>query len=219
MLIACWSSKGGSGTTVVASGLALVLAKSSSVVLADLAGDVPAVLGIAETPGLSGLRDWLSAGSDVPADRLASLEMEAAPNLRVLAMGSGDSPSRAADQSRAAELAVALASDPRPVVVDCGLLATPEAVAVAAAAPVGFLVLRPCYLALRRALSMPVRPTGVILVRERDRALARRDVEDVLGVEVRAQVEVDPSIARAVDAGLLARRLPTTLEHGLRGAA
>jgi hypothetical protein len=84
---------------------------------------------------------------------------------------------------------------------------------------VSLLVLRPCYLALRRAVAAPFRPSGVVLVREPGRALTRRDVEAVLGVPVRAEVDVDPAIARAVDAGLLTARLPRGLERALRDAA
>ena len=81
------------------------------------------------------------------------------------------------------------------------------------------LVLRPCYLALRRALAAPIRPSAVVLVNEPGRALTRRDIEDVLGVPVRAEVDFDPSIARAVDAGLLAGRVPRALERALKEAA
>src|SRR5205823_4979023 len=44
MLISCWSVKGGSGTTVVAAAIALALARSAPVVLADFGGDAPTVL-------------------------------------------------------------------------------------------------------------------------------------------------------------------------------
>jgi hypothetical protein len=81
------------------------------------------------------------------------------------------------------------------------------------------LVLRPCYLALRRAVASSLRPSGVVLVEEAGRALGRRDVESALGVPVRAVVAHDPRIARAVDAGLLARRLPGLLERPLRHVA
>ncbi len=91
--------------------------------------------------------------------------------------------------------------------------------ALAAGAEVSLLVLRPCYLALRRALAAPVRPSGVVLVTESGRALGRRDVEEVLGVPVRAQVPVEESVARAVDAGMLARRVPRSLERALRPLA
>ena len=36
---------------------------------------------------------------------------------------------------------------------------------------------------------------------------------------VRAEVDVEPAVARAVDAGLLAGRLPWLLERSLRAAA
>jgi hypothetical protein len=223
MLIACWSPKGGSGTTVIACGLAAVLAKSSrpgggGVLLADLAGDAASALGLVEPSG-PGLAEWLAAGPDVAATALARLEVEAGPGLRLLAwrgvgvdLGPGPGP------GRAEALVDALAGDHRPVVVDCGSAAAGAGLALAAAAPVSLLVLRPCYLALRRALAAPIRPSGVILVTEQGRSLGRRDVEDVLGVPVRAEVEIDAAVARAVDAGLLARRVPRALERALRAA-
>jgi hypothetical protein len=81
------------------------------------------------------------------------------------------------------------------------------------------LVIRPCFLALRRATQASCRPSGVILVREPGRALRTRDVEHALGVGVVAEVDVDPAVARAVDAGLLQARLPRPLATQLRGAA
>ena len=217
MLIACWSPKGGSGTTVVSCGLALVLARTASVTLADLAGDVPAAFGVAEPSG-PGLLDWLAAGDEVPADGLARLEVEVGPGLTLLPRGSVPTlASPAAPRGEA--LAEALRTHRDAVVVDCGLAGCPDTLAVAGGADESLLVLRPCYLALRRALATPLRPSGVVLVREPGRALDRRDVEDVLGVPVRAELPVDPSVARAVDAGLLARRPPRALREALRAVA
>jgi hypothetical protein len=56
-------------------------------------------------------------------------------------------------------------------------------------------------------------------VREPGRALGAADVEAVLGVDVTAEVPWDPAVARAMDAGLLATRLPTVLVRALRRAA
>lgn len=66
-----------------------------------------------------------------------------------------------------------------------------------------FLVIRPCYLGLRRALAQACRPDGIILLVEKDRSLGVRDVEEVLGVKVVSTIDVEPRIARAIDAGLL----------------
>ena len=90
---------------------------------------------------------------------------------------------------------------------------------MAAGASLSLLVLRPCYLALRRAVDAPLRPSGVVLVAEPGRALGRRDVEDVLDAPVRAEVPVSPAVARMVDAGLLSRRLPRLLERALAPVA
>ena len=216
MLIALWSVKGGSGTTVVSVALAGMLARQSSAgsLLVDLGGDVPAVLGMAEPPG-PGLGEWLASGSEVPADALSRLEISGPGGLRVLPSGSD----AVAVPGRAEVLTAILAADPRPVVADCGAGPLDAGLALAAAASASLLVLRPCYLSLRRAVQARLRPSAVILVSEPGRSLGRSDVESVLGVPVRAVVGVDPAIARAVDAGLLASRLPRGLERALRHAA
>jgi hypothetical protein len=59
----------------------------------------------------------------------------------------------------------------------------------------------------------------VVLINEPGRALGRKDIESVLGIPVVADVLIDPNVARAVDAGLLAGRLPRTLARSLRSAA
>src|SRR5437899_9201955 len=51
-VVVCWSAKGGQGTSVVACALALVLTRDAStdVLLVDLAGDAPAVVGLPDSP-------------------------------------------------------------------------------------------------------------------------------------------------------------------------
>lgn len=223
MIFACWSPKGGSGTTTVAVALAALLAQADGgAVIADCAGDVPAVLGLPDPVG-PGLVEWLAAGADVPADALARLEVDAGGGLRLLAAGpsSGGSPGAAdhvaAEPGRLEALVGLLEADPRPVVADCGRAAEGIGLALAAGAGISLVVLRPCYLALRRALAAPVRPSGALLVVEEGRSLGEADVADVLGVPVVGCVPVDPAVARAVDAGLLARRPPRSVARALRG--
>jgi Mrp family chromosome partitioning ATPase len=218
MLVACWSVKGGSGTTVVSAALAVSLAAAGkNTLLVDMAGDLPASLGIPEPEG-PGLADWLGAGSGVGADALARLAVDAGSRLSLLPLGAAipDAPARADD------LAALLAGEGRSVVVDCGVVVgcgsaqSSTSLPIAAAAGLSLLVLRPCYLALRRALKAPVEASGIILVGEPQRSLQQADVEDVLGLQVRAAIPWKPAIATAVDAGLLARRLPTPLERSLQ---
>lgn len=214
MLVACWSSKGGSGTTVVAASLSLLLARrGDGALLADLAGDAPAALGLAEPAG-PGLAGWLAAGPDVPADALARLEVSAEPGLALLPRGEGP-----LVEARADVLAALLANDPRSVVADCGSEPAGAALAVAACATRSVLVTRPCFLALRRALAAAIRPSEIVLLTEPGRSLTRLDVEDCVGAPVVAEVAVDPIVARAVDAGLLAARLPRGLARELARAA
>lgn len=212
MIITCWSVKGGSGTTVVAASLALLAGRRcpDGALLVDLAGDGPAVLGMAEPTG-PGVGDWLDQLTADPAV-LRTLEREATAHVRLLPMGTRSS-------AGGALLAAALAQDGRTVIVDAGVLGPGPSIDLIAGATTSLLVLRPCYLALRRASLAPVRPTGIVLVTEVGRALGRRDVEAVLGAPVVAEVLADPTVARAVDAGLLAGRLPRALERSLRSAA
>ncbi len=216
MLLSCWALKGGVGTTVVTAALGLTLNRAGhDVLLVDLAGDLPAVLGLPE-PDQPGLTEWLDAGPDVPADGLGRIEVPATPGLAVLPRGRAV----VAPSDRVEALLAAL--DPRrSVVVDCGVLdrREPDRVVVAARSTSSLLVTRACYLALRRATDPPLRPSGVVLVTEPGRALQRSDVEAVVGAPVRAEVALDPAVARAVDAGLLASRLPRGLERSLRRAA
>jgi MinD-like ATPase involved in chromosome partitioning or flagellar assembly len=216
LLISCWSVKGGSGTTVVSVALALVLASSSpdGALLLDLAGDAPAVLGLPDPSG-PGVADWLADGDATP-EALHRLAVDASPSLRVLPWGGVVTEAASVDGDR---LVAALAGGQRPVIADCGSHLTGTGLAVAAAATVSLLVVRPCYLALRRALAAPVCASGVVLVQERDRSLARHDVEDVLGIPVRAEVPWDAAVARAVDAGILATHVPRCLERAVRAAA
>jgi MinD-like ATPase involved in chromosome partitioning or flagellar assembly len=226
MVIACWSPKGGSGTTVVAVSLARMLAetRSGGALFVDLGGDAPAALGAPEPSG-PGVAEWLHAGDAVPADGLARIEHDMGRGLRMLCRGDGE----LANAARAEVLAAVLAADRRMVVIDCGRVAAPGSTdptdqsevgrVLAATATHSLLVVRPCYLALRRAVAMSFRPSGVVVVNEQARALAPDDIEEILGVPVVAVVQHDPSIGRAVDAGLLGSRIPAALAKALRRAA
>lgn len=224
MLVSCWSAKGGSGTTTVVAALGKILAARADdgALLVDLGGDLPATLGAPEPDG-PGLADWLAAGSGVPADSLARLEVRVGPGLRLLPRGRGALTSPA----RAEVLAEVLANDLRPVVIDVGTVtaggtggpAADVARLLAGAATQSLLVTRSCFLALRRALALPLRPSGVVLLVEEGRALGAREIEDILGVPVVAEVVAEPAVARAVDSGMLGSRLPRNLERSLRHAA
>jgi hypothetical protein len=208
--------KGGSGTTVVAASLAVLAASAPmGALLVDLAGDVPGVLGLPEPVG-PGVREWLTADPGVEAEALGHLTTAATPGLRVLPAGGRTA--TAAPAARVDLLGRALAAESGDVVVDLGV-PSPDLEPLLAFAHRSLLVLRPCYLALRKATSLASRPTGVVVVMEPGRALGRREIEDVVGVKVAAEIDVQPTIARAVDAGLLAARLPRGLSRTLRAAA
>jgi hypothetical protein len=62
-------------------------------------------------------------------------------------------------------------------------------------------------------------PHAVVLVTEPGRVLGKADVESVVGAPVIAEISLDPAVARAVDAGLLAGRVPTLLAQQLASVA
>ena len=124
--------------------------------LADFAGDAPCVLGLPEPDG-PGLTDWLDAGATVPVDALSRIEVEAAPGLALLPRGAAraDAGVRVPTCWPRSSSATHAPSSPT---VASGPLA--RRASVAAAASVSLLVVRPCYVALRRALAAPLRPSG-----------------------------------------------------------
>jgi hypothetical protein len=207
-LTVCWSAKGGSGTTVVAA--ALALSSSTESLLVDLDGELPAALGVPEPCG-QGLSDWFA--SEAPDRSVLDLAVDVTGHTRLVARGpvaiSRESP-------RWPPLREFLAGTSLDVVVDAGCGAPPPALLDG---PVrNLLVTRACYLALTRACRLP-RPDGIVLVEERGRSLGAADVARAIGVPVVTRVAVDPAIARAVDAGLLAARLPRDLLKALQAAA
>ncbi|HEV8626029.1 MAG TPA: hypothetical protein VG034_16370 [Acidimicrobiia bacterium] len=212
MLLALWSPKGGSGTSVVAAALALVSAGLGETRLADLGGDQPAILGLSPLTSVATLVDWLAAGPSAPTEWLDDMTVPVIPGLSLLPGGPA---ARAASPEAGAALAVAL-RDSGAAVVDLGSGGDEfdgAGRAVVDVADSALMVLRPCYLALRRAVADPrlASSAGAILVEEPGRALDADDVSAVVGVPVVGRFPVRAEIARAVDAGVLRDRLPAAL--------
>ena len=213
-MIVCWSVKGGSGTTVVASTLALMRAAESQrgALLVDLAGDVPAVLGLAESSG-PGISDWFAHCDLGSRMTLQSIAIQATANLQIIARGL----KQLDVDENFIDLCAALKTFDLPIIVDAGCgLPSPDLLAHASSS---LLVTRPCYLSLRRAAQLSVSPTGIVLINEAGRALGKHDVEAVIGAPVIAEIIFDAAIARAVDAGLLASRIPTIMSKQLAAVA
>jgi len=208
-VIVCWAAKGGSGTTVVACALALGSARNQPTTLIDLSGDCATALGMDEPTG-PGIVDWLASPTAGPAE-LNRLAVDVRDDVHLIPRGEGPSP-----DDQWTRLATALAGLGN-VIIDAGTGHPPQA--LHDAADQSLLVTRPCFIAIRRAQHLAIRPTGIVLVDEPGRSLTSRDVEHALGVPVAAEVRLDPAVARAVDAGLLIARLPKSLIISLKRAA
>jgi MinD superfamily P-loop ATPase len=208
-LTVCYAVKGGSGTTVTAA--AIALADPGDSLLVDLDGELPATLGLPEPAG-DGISDWCTTTAE--ASLLDVLTVEVNRTTRLLPRGRQPIESH---QDRWKDLAAWLTTRPSHVIVDAGT--RQPAAALTERADRTLLVTRPCYLALRRAVTTAHRPTGIVLVNEPGRALHRADVERAVGIPVVTQINLDPAVARAVDAGLLAARLPQRLQHAVTAAA
>jgi hypothetical protein len=217
MLLSLWSPKGGSGTSVFAAACAIVLAADRGARLVDLDGDQSAVLGLASA-GLGesrGVRDWLAAGPETPAGGLSRLVIDAGPGLELLPPGTTD---RGASGEAGAALGVVLREWGSAVVADCGRADDAAARALVEVSDFSVVVVRPCYLALRRAAldELVHAASGIVVVEEAGRALGGREVADVLGVPVLASVSARSAISRVVDAGVLVARLPDGLARPAR---
>ena len=160
-----------------------------------------------------GVHDWVLSPS-APLQSFDTLGVAGVDGLVLIPRGSGIA---IGDLARWGELGRYLAESAAEVIVDAGSAPPPPAFVLAAQQRL--LVTRPCYLALRRAAASPLTPSGVIVVHEPGRALRAQDVAYAVQAPVVAEVSMDPAVARAVDAGLLAARLPRTLAQALRGLA
>ena len=101
-MIVCWSVKGGSGTTVVAAALALVLAQrhEAGARLIDMSGDTPSALGMSE-PASEGIAEWLSATDHPGADALNNLMLPVTAHLGVIPRGRNISHDNTPDNTHA----------------------------------------------------------------------------------------------------------------------
>jgi len=205
---AVWSPKGGSGTSVVAAALSLQFARRAPTTLIDLAGDQTALLDV-PVPG-AGIGDWIAAGA--ARESFAGLGAEVTPQLRLVPSGAfgSDAGVHEADE-------VVHAVGGRCTVVDAGTRGTSLARHMVERCA-SVLVIEPCYLALHRSTrdDQAARADVVVLVQSPERVLTARDVEGALGRPVVVSVPRHASIARAVDAGVLAHRLPDVLDRPIR---
>ena len=223
MITLCHAAKGGSGTTIVA--CLRAIESPGPVLVVDLEGDVPGMLGLPE-PERPGVVDWL--GSNAPIAHLDDLLLEVTPNALLLpatGVGSQSSTRSAIATSRAErwdelfDWFTEWGHDTGgAIVIDAGTTALPAT--FVEQCPSRWLITRACYLSLRRATRLAVPPTGIVVVDEPGRALRHRDIETSIRAPIIATIPWDIRVARSVDAGLLsARRLPRAVHRSLRGVA
>lgn len=193
------SPKGGNCTTVTAAAYALLMAaRGTPTILIDLCGDIPAAVGMAE-PTTPGINDWLTESSPLDAQALVTMGTPLTEGLIVVHRGSAF----VQGQPRWSDLADAISSSPFNVVIDAGISFIPDELRNAVSHIT--MVVKPCYLSLRRASRMQ-RPTQLFVVCEESRALTVKDVGHVLGMSVTCEIPYTPAISRAVDAGMLPSR-------------
>ena len=224
---AFYSVKGGSGCSTVAA-LAAIRRKNDGtrpVRIVDMEGDQPGLLGVPEpaTPGVRDLFEGLSAGGELT--RVERFFRPASENLDILARGAGLL--RHAEQ--AAAFVDGLKRLPGDTLIDVGNVHRRGGQpvdppddditvrrAVLCQADRRLLVIRACFLGLRLAARERHPPTGIVMMLEAGRPLTAGDVEDVAGSPVVLIVDICPSIARSIDAGLLSMRTPVSLSRDIK---
>jgi len=199
MIVVCRSPKGGSGATITSAALAMMLAAQhrGGGYIVDLAGELAPALGIPDPPDTK------------PVDVNASLKLLSFAPREL----------RTPVEHNWKEVANQLLAYDAPVVIDAGTTEINEHLSQIVDRT--FLVVRPCYLALRKASNKMshgyLRCEGLIVLEEAGRALTPTDISTVLKTPIVATIKVDSSISRAVDAGLLSSRIPALLNEGLSG--
>lgn len=188
-----WAAKGGSGTTVTTA--AAAVNEPGQVVIVDLQGDMTDVFA-AELHG-GGLEDWLLGE---PSNHLQDLVVDIDETTRLL-------PTRSPidlDQVRHRRVEILerwMRAADATVLVDAGTGQPAEA--LVEIADRNLLVTRACYLGLMKGVRVPLKPDGIVVLDEPSRSLNAEAVERCLGAPIVATIDVHPSIARSVDAGLL----------------
>ncbi len=204
-MIALWSVKGGSGTSVFAAQLAVALSRWQPTTLVDLGGDQPAILGVDDAE--LGVRQWLRSDPSVSPDALDRLSVSLSDSFNLFPSGPPTSePVDATLASKRLEAAL-----PAHAVVDVGIVRSLDELSaqIVMAASTSLMVLRPCFLSVRRASLLALDPDGLVVVDEPGRSLDANDLAEVIGVPTVAVSPIDSSVARAVDAGrLLGKRAP-----------
>lgn len=192
-------AKGGQGTTTVAASIAVTVAATGRrIALIDTGGDAASILDRPSPPRSDG--DLAEAIKQ--AEAVDGIELVHVPHERL-----------DADSS---DVVSALSACGATVVIDAG---TDSAVVHrfddVRPRPRRLLVVRPCYIAVTRAASVPYTPDHVVLVRERLRSLTQHDIERALALPVTV-VDHEPLLARAIDAGLLVTHVHRWLGRPLR---
>lgn len=212
-MLSFYAAKGGVGCSVTAAATAVLASREGPVLLVDLLGDQPALFGLdAASPGLA---DWFGADAPLP-DALSRLEVPVDDRLSLLPLGRDPGHTTwlgSGNPEQYQTLARLLRLEGREIVVDVGTAADP-ARSILGASNAAILVSRLCYLATRAARPL-LPPDDVVVIDEPGRALRPSDLAAVFGTAIDTVLPWDPAVARAVDAGLFAARLPRSL-HRLR---
>ena len=183
--------------------------------LVDFCGAQADICGV-DANDLPGVVDWLHSGADVGVDALENLFVEVAPGLMLLPRGSRPLPVSAGeiDPDRIGMLISTLAAMESVAdvgVVDMDLLS--PRVLIVGGSDRTVMVVRSCYLALRRLGRLPVVIDSLVEVVEAGRSLRTVDIEAVAAMPVNARLRVDPTVARSVDAGRIVHRTPRPLRR------
>lgn len=77
------------------------------------------------------------------------------------------------------------------------------------------LLVKSCFLAVHGTVGTTLRVDGVVVFGDEERRITDQDIAAALGHPVLATLLLQPGVARAVDAGLLAARLPRSFARSL----
>ena len=176
------------------------------IMLIDLCGDMPTLLGINYQIDIDGTQAGISdlGGDSAAAEHTA---IKVTPNTWLLPAGTRDP----LEDTEGVQKIIADLGDKYDVVVDGGLDPKLLRQRMVGTGRKPVCVVANCYMALSKAQHIPGPYEHVVVIQEDGRALRVRDVAAALDAQTVEPVDRDPRISRAIDAGTIVGLLPAPL--------
>lgn len=217
-LIAVWSPKGGAGCTLIASGLAMHLARRSEqpVLLADLHPENPNIAALLQLPLRPNIFDYLS-GTGQAALHPSGVQVLSGPH-RLADEGLITAELTEAVLNRALSEGHAVVADVSPALRDSTVIALEQATAVLLVTTPDLLSIYACRRFTQEAemIGLSLRNYRLVMNRTTERqAIPEAEIADLIGLEPAGAIPSLPDLAAAVNCGTVTSRFWSNIDFAV----